>query len=78
MMFLNEKRELMQVDSMNLLFSGNHHQYESYYVESLGLIDNSNRVNRNALKPILGMLSHNDNNLKMLPMFVNALLSQAK
>jgi len=62
------------VDSMNLLYSGEHHRYESYYIDTLGLYYKDGTVNENPLKPIIGMLSHNENNSDMLLTFIADIL----
>jgi hypothetical protein len=63
-----------KVDSMNLLYSGEHHRYESYYIDTLGLYYKDGALNENPLKPILGMLSHNENNPEMLLTFIADIL----
>lgn len=74
MMVLNQQRKMQKVDSMTLLFSGDHHSYESYYSHDFSFYKKGD-INLNAVKPYIGMLSHNENNLEKLSKFINDIIT---
>ena len=66
---------LQDVDSMNLLYSGdNNDQYESYYERSISLYSSVGVFNKNAVKPYLGMLTHNEKNIYLLNQLIKDLI----
>lgn len=74
MMVTNNKNNLQKVDSMTLLFSGDHDYYESYYTHPFSFYSSDQSVSYKATKPYIGMLSHNENNMTNLSEFIKDLL----
>lgn len=75
MMKLNGINSLSKIDSMHLLFSGDHYKYKSFYIDNLSLYDNVGKLNKKALHPIIGVISHNENNSKNLRGFLKDILA---
>lgn len=70
MMALANDNTLKPIDSMTLLFSGDHYRYESFYNDEFSLYDQNGMFNQNRVTPAIGMLSHNENDIDSLTKFL--------
>jgi hypothetical protein len=75
LMKLDDNHKLSKVDSMHILYSGDHYFYESYYINQLSFYDQHRNLNNSALFPVIGSLSLNENNSENLNTLVKDLLS---
>lgn len=66
---------LREIDSLTLLFSGDHDRYDSFYTDELSLINKNWQKNGEPLLPAIGAMSHNENTLQNLDDFLEIIIN---